>query len=95
MSCLVCDGHGLRVWRLQGDLNKSVFRTTIYTYIYIYTHIHIYIYIYETGRRQDNVTSLIPGIHDVILNGQGAFADVIKVLGLEPGDILDYLGGLV
>lgn len=41
--------------------------------------------------RQDNVTSLIPGIHDVILNGQGDFADVIKikVLGLEPGDILD------
>lgn len=78
MSCLVCDWHGLRVWRLQGDLNKSVFRTTKKEY-----------------DRQDNVSSLIPGIHDVILNGQGDFADVIKVLGLEPGDILDYLGGLV
>lgn len=80
MSCLVCDGHGLRVWRLQGDLNKSVFRATK-----------------KKKDRQDNVTSLIPGIHDVILNGQGDFADVIKikVLGLEPGDILDYLGGLV
>lgn len=78
MSCLVCDGHGLRVWRLQGDLNKSVFRTKNN----------------NKNDRQD-VTSLIPGIYDVILNGQGDFADVIKVLGLEPRDILDYLGGLV